>query len=253
MYDLYTDELLIGATFWAIGYAISTNNTTMIVESSIRPGREFIDCYKFGGEWDYICLTKAGDLFKSQLKRKNIISENHWPVLQAFVPVLCDVIVKNNLNVLLSSELICVNKTAEGYIAQICNASGITKIKTRKIIQTDAPEKFGKKSLNAVLFNKGGKQFSGDKFTVFASDHSDTAYIKMPVEKDDTLLVARQKLYSLLRSRPKELEGFTLISIGSVFEYYDFEQPGISLSAAYENPVQAFDMGAWAGNGGMAG
>jgi len=252
MYDFSVDELLIGATFWATGYAVSTAGSAMIIESSIRPGREFADSYKFGGEWEYVCLTKEGELFKNRLKETNVISEHQEPVLQAYIPLLCEIILEKRLNVLLSTRLISVEKEAEGYTAQICNASGIARIRAGRVIHTETPGKFGKKGINAMLLNKSRKSYyySCDKFSVYARDN--TAYLKMPVEREDTILTARQKLYDLLKTKPEQLDGFRLISIGSVFEYYDFRHSPESFSAGYENPVQAFDMGALAGKGGMA-
>jgi hypothetical protein len=256
MCDFYVDDLIIGATFWGVGYAASSKRETFIIEKSIRLGYEYIDCFKFGGDWDCACETKEGETLRNKFIERNIISESHKPILQAYSSMLCDVIVKNNIKILLATRLISVDETAEGYCAVVYNASGITKINAKKVIYTtDLEDNFQKKSVNAMLYKENGvvEHVIREKFELYTGERPDVVYVKVFLDKNDNLIEARKKLYDLLRSKPEELDGCTLVSIGTVFEYYYSDEPQVqsSMSRRYKNPIQSFDMGVLAGNGGI--
>ncbi|MDF2926107.1 MAG: hypothetical protein K0R57_5021 [Paenibacillaceae bacterium] len=255
MSDIYVDDLVIGATFWGIGYAVGSKGKTLIIEKSIRLGHEFIDCFKFGDSWDCQCQTEEGERFKEDLKTRNIISPTHRPLLQACCPMLSDAVGSNQVNLLLGTKLLSLEKTAEGYLVEAYNASGVMRICAKKVLDTvEAGGNFYRKSLNVMLNTNKRKveSIKCSEFELYEAERPDIAYLRFYVEKRDSLMTARQKTVEWLYGGPKELEGFTVISVGSVFdyEYSGIHQNSFGISGSFTNPVKAFDKGVFAGRAG---
>lgn len=255
MNDIYVDDLVIGATFWGIGYAVGSKGLTLIIEKSNRLGQEFIDCYKFGDNWDCPCLTQEGEEFKEELKSRNILSGTHKPILQACCPMLSMTAANHNVKLLLATRLLTMEKTADEYLVEAYNASGIIKIHAKRVLDTaDAGRKFDRKSINAMLnaCNRKAEEKKDKEFELYPAERPDVAYLKFFVPEQDSLMSARSKLYERLYSNYWELKGFTVISVAKVFDYHysTDHQASFGISGSFTNPVKAFDAGVHAGKAG---
>lgn len=257
MGDIAVDHLIIGATFWGIGYAAGSKGSTLVIEKSIRLGHEFIDCFKFGDSWDCSCLTPEGEAFKGELKQRNILSDAHKPILQACCPMLSRAAAGHGLHLLLGTKLLSVEKTEKGYFVEAYNASGIMRIHAGQVLDTAAAgSHFQRKSINAML-DAGPRKvepFANGEFALYTAERPDAAYLKFYVDKQDSLMTARQKLYDRLYRGVPELAGYRIVSTATVFDY-DYSgggQNSYGISGSFTNPVKAYDAGVYAGAGGGA-
>lgn len=266
--DIHIDNLIIGASFWGIGYATSAEGDTIILERGIHVGSEYIDCYKFGTDWYDQYKTGEADLLKSECERRSIISKKHKPILQACMPVLCDTIIKNHINVWLSTEVLKIDETSDGYLVLVSNASGMICIEADKVIDTTSgcrlhrgiPDKVISKSINAMLHTGNYPQIEyvrEKEVEVYTGERPDIVYLKVFINPEDDWIVARRKLYNFWMDRPSKLMNYMLVTIGSKFEYYYSEENSSELSCIqwnpssnYKNPIHSFDMGVLQGKGG---
>lgn len=230
-------KLLVGATFWAVGYAWSQPES-LIVERGIHPGHEFSDCWRWGGECETVCSQKEGKRLKNDLLQRGIISRDHDPVFQAYASVLSQLIHEKKITVLLSAQLMKEDNTVflvtpwETVIAE-----------AEEIIDTTA-EKTGRKSINALVWGERIRDGAGLKWQ--PSSREQIGYLRYAMDANVTLADARRMLYKEFLTRRSNQK---IIATAEEFEYH-YTSPVPGISASSRNPIQAFDRGVQSGKEG---
>ncbi|MDD5597809.1 MAG: hypothetical protein PHV82_07680 [Victivallaceae bacterium] len=251
------ETLIIGAGLTGIGLACADKENSLIIERTISPGSEYINAFNPGNDWQEEPLTSGGKNLKKELEDRNILCDGKVHI-SALSPVLYSFIKTEKLNVLFWTEITGIEKVRGNFEVEIYNASGLRKIKVKKIIDTSperrsAPDKSSiiSKSINALLHCekeissfelKNGKLLNGR----FPSEK----YFSLPVEVNDSWPDARKKLFAAWEKRPGKLSGWLIAATASEFAYssakgpFEIKNNWLHLpSAAYSNPIQSFEAG----------
>ncbi len=233
---IYCDNLVIGSTFFAVGFALKNKNT-LIIDKASRLGYEYMDSFDNSFVNTDNILSKEAQILYHSLKVRNIISESHKPIISAYASVLSEIVADNNINVLFKTVIIDVIKTDEGYNVKISNADGITEIKCKRIIDTTA-NNYTNKSLNALLIRNNENEAKNDRYELVSGEKRDVMYLKFFLENNCNLQEARKELYKIVRN---ELHQAKLVQTAYEFEYY-YDTVNTS-SDSYKNPILSFNAG----------
>lgn len=272
--DKKVDTLIIGASFWGIGYAMIAKETVLILDRGIRPGSEFMDCYKFGTNWEAPRSTGEAAQLYAELEQRNIIGKHRKPVLQTCSSILSALILRHHLEVLLSTDVIQINDGPEeeggGYRVTAAGLSAGFTVTADRIIDTASQchwEESGmkrtvSKSINSMLCTHGSPVISinDEQAELCEGERPDLAYLKLRLPPEADWITARGKLLAYWASRPPELAAYTLAAVGKAFEYTYSTQPATDQpggktkqwfpSGGYDNLLQAFEHGCISGIGG---
>ncbi len=233
---IYCDNLVIGSTFFAVGFALKNKNT-LIIDKASRLGYEYMD--SFDNSFQDITITLSNDANKlyNELKDRNVISDTHKPIISAYASVLSRIVKDNEINVLFRTVIVDTDKTENGYIVKISNVDGITEVKCKRIIDTTA-KNYSSKSLNALLVRNNEAEVKNRRYILVSGEKSDIMYLKFFIKNNSDLQNARNVLYNFVRN---ELCSAKLVQTAYEFEYY-YGKVNTS-SDSYKNPVLSFNAG----------
>ena len=252
--EKWYDYLLIGATFWSVGFAQAAKGSCCIVEPRTRVGYEFIDAFQIEQQ-DVLCVTEEGRAFQTELKRRGIIRDGALALQQACAPMLCHTLKESGVDILFTAEVTEIVQTDQGYQASLFTPSGILPMRAGYVADTTARSVHARKHqtrkwINAMLYaDCRDVESYDDWYQITPGEREEIAYLRVPVSVDATWDEARTALFTLLRRREPPLRGYRLISIASAFSYeYDAAQwESVRPSDSYSCFLEAFDQGAQAG------
>lgn len=237
------DLVIIGATFLSLGLAESCNGNCLIIEQKAKPGYEFIDAFRISQSYDAECVTEKGHEFKEYLQKSELLEKAFIPEWTAYVS---DYICKNNIRILLFTNVLSVDDCQDGKRITIFNSNGKSTVQARKVVDTRT-KTFGKKSLNAVICGDLPEALKNAAVT-YKDGNIAVAEFIMP--QKCTYPAARQKLFSEWGNRPESFKNATIAAVAEEFclrsdveerkideNYFEF------YSAYYDDPLIAFDKG----------
>lgn len=239
------DLVIFGATFYAAGICSAYKGSTLIIESKTKPGYEFIDAYHPGNVLEYTPVTKQGRAFVEYLKENNLFDD---PYILRWTPYISKKLLQISGDCLLLTDLVSVKECDEGFVITIFNTMGKSEILAQRIIDTRTIE-LEAKTINLLL--KGKTPSVCDRNTRCIMKYMDYSIYEINLNVDDDYPSARKKAvesFDYLRSLCEEI---SLVAIADEFykkakEAQKETAPGyiICASSYYDNPIEAYDMGA---------
>ncbi len=254
------NKLIIGASFAGIGIACKYPDS-VVVESSICVGGEFINTVNPGTGWDGKLHSKDAVAFFNRIKEHNAF-ENGKIHLPALAPITCDWIIDKKITLRMATEIKDVKPADDGFEITIFDADGEHKLHARQIIDTTEgicsarfsetkPSVHGK-TLNALLHSdhvpiRSG-EYSGIEIREGRFPSEAVAMFKLP--QDCGWPEARQLLHATWTSRSLALREWKIAAVASRFDYKiaprlcRIKKNWLHLpSSGYQNPVAAYDNG----------
>ena len=255
------DLVVIGATFAGLGAAYAEKGNVLAVERRSQIGYEFIGAYNPATAWILReAETEEGGRLKNELIKEGILSDDmriYMPEVQSFLYYR---IYRDRLPVLLMTEVIAVEKQQGIYEIEIYNASGISRLTAKRVLDTteglslrpeDRP-KILRKSINAFLY--GGEEAetipAEEGMQIFPANRKGEALLSLELDVAANYIYARQKLHDRWIRRKKSLASWTIAlmadCMGIVLDRRCFaaaEGHVLLCSACFENPLEAFEAG----------
>ncbi len=254
------DNLIIGASFAGLGLAHG-NPGSVIVESSICLGAEFINAINPGTGWESRPRSDAAAELLLKIKQHGILEAGkiHIPAL---APVICDWSIAKGLKLRLATEILDVKTIGTGFLVTIFDMEGKHEIFTSRIIDTTKgfynsgfsgkmPEVLGKR-LNAILHSDKGNIQSGKYGGIEIREgfYTSEAIAMFRLNSDCDWAEARRILHSSWNARPSALKEWKIASVATQFDLkmlpgkFKKRNNWIHMpSHAYNNPVEAYDHG----------
>ena len=131
------DAVLLGASFFAIGYT-STCPGSLIVEETEVLGNDFEGCLRASGP-DADAASDRDNLdFRRFLRGKGVLSDSGCVDIPSLATVVCAYVREKRIPVLLDAFLLSAEKREDGYHLSIFTNDGIHMIRTRELIDTTA-------------------------------------------------------------------------------------------------------------------
>lgn len=255
------ETLIVGATFLGIGSVMLQRDNVMVVEREIVVGHEFTYAYKHGEAWDAPLRSKAASAFRDELLRRSALSEDGRAHLPGVTPALFRLIRDERLPVRLMTEVVAIEREADGFAVELYDPSGHRSIRVRRILDTTSaclskPGHVGAigKRINALLHTAapeaGGptRRVEEAEYRLDPGRFPSEAFLSIPLRPEDDWTTARAKLYAFWANRPAALKHWTLATVADQFELAPPQGPRIieadwvwHPSAAYANPLAAMD------------
>lgn len=244
------DLVLIGATFLSVGIAKGYKGNCLIIEPKAKPGYEFIDSFAETTGYDKECVTEDGKNLKKYFSEEGLLENPFIPEWTAF---LSNYICKNNIHVLLFTNVLKLEEIENSKKLTIFNSLGRSEILADKVIDTRT-NSFSYKTLNAVIYGDEFFPFNDALEEIYRKDS--VRIVKVTIPNGYDYPQAREMVYSLWANRPEELKDTRLAAVADIFfEKSDVKSRSISsgydeiYSTFYENPFLAFDEGVSIGGG----
>lgn len=259
MYEKH-DILIIGATFTGLGIA-HRNPGSVIVESSICPGPEFIYAIKPGTNWEREPRTDAAADLLGKIKQHGILDDNkiHIPAL---APVICDWSIANGFNLKMATVVMAVKPLNAGFKVTLFDIGGSREVIANRIIDTRTSFASttliaGKgvilqKRLNALLHSDNARIKSGEYRDIeiregcFPSESVAMFRLNLNCDWPE----ARSSFHSSWSKRPAILKEWKIAALATQFDIkaprgpFKISENWIHMpSQAYDNPVEAYDYG----------
>ena len=170
--------------------------------------------------------------------------------------VLCDMLKHSAVDLLLSSEIVCINQSAGQYEVMIFNCDGWSVFYTDTLIDTTsqgvqhqtAANVGIKKALNVIVHHESAAPPAVNE--LWTNPITGKSIFSLPVGADDDWLAARQRLYAYFASQDCPLAGWKIAYTATSFAYR-FSPTDMSLddghrwvpSCSYHDLLHAFDKG----------
>lgn len=244
---IYIDSLVIGGTFFGLGYASVAAGKTLIVEPGIRLGNEYSGCYHPNLESDN-CETENAKRLLGNFRNKKVSGK--FPIVGAYSPLLSKYAMENKMDIRLCCQLLECKKNEGGYSSLIHCAEGVIRVYSKHFTDTLSytfPRYISEKAICSMIYTPNGlgdMHIPGGEW--FVGERSNVAYLRLSILPVDNWTEARARLYRFWENRPLELKECRIISIGTEFYYRYAHIPKIKewhSSLAFDNAIKAFDMG----------
>lgn len=254
------DKLIVGASFTGIGIA-SQDPDSIIVESSICTGAEFINALNPGTGWDIKLHSNDAMEFFDKIKKHNVF-ENGKIHLPALAPIMCDWMIVKTIKIKMATEIIKIKTSGSGFEITIFDTEGEHKLFAAQIVDTTegicsarlnkTKLPVIKKTLNAMLHSDCGHIQSGEYggIEVRSGRFQSEAVAMFSVPPDCCWPDARQILHSSWKSRPQSLREWKIAAVATRFNYMTtlglsrIKKNWLHLpSSSFKNPVAAYDNG----------
>lgn len=246
------DVIILGATFAAAGFIHGSNKNCLILESRPQAGCEFLGALNYGTSYDLPLHSDAAKALLAEFKKRKVFQGDRICLFDC-APLLYAHLAKKQ--VMLNVQILSVEKSETGYTVTTHSVSGYRIYKARHVIDTRThPHMIASKTFNVLLSGQG--IFSCPNGTTFEKWGSDGHYVlKFPVAADEDYTQARKNLAQLTPFLPP---CYRILLTADTFHYsiqpgYPCKKAGILYmpSAAYANPLAAFDAGVLCAQGGM--
>ncbi|CAG7648394.1 hypothetical protein PAESOLCIP111_05590 [Paenibacillus solanacearum] len=258
------DVLIAGATFEGLGIASAAGNRAVLIERTGGVGVEFTATYRQAVIDRTLAVSPRAEALRQEADGRNIISAEggiHWP---AFVPILHQVIQKEQLEVRFLTRIIEVAADPSGdYRVTWIDAAGLSTVLAGRIVDTTnfcetAPQAaagyLGKRRLNAVIHNSSAPEQQPpdcDGYPVHGGRFATEWITSAALEAEDDWASARERLLAHWAKRPEALRPWQLATIADGFDVEVEAGTGIDIAdrwewrptARYRDPVAAFEAG----------
>lgn len=247
--------IVLGATFAGIGAAYADRENTLIIERSSLVGYEFINCFRTGAGWLESKLSAEGERLRGELLERKILKKDGKVYISEVAPVLYNRFIKDNINILLMSDIVSISSKGSVFEIEVYNAGGFSRFIANKIIDTRpeniSPDSVRSKSINAMLLSSDNAIFPEIHHPKASFDRTEQGTImRFNLDATDNWFTARRKLHEFWAERPSELKPWQILAVAQVFDI----RPNAGLcahnenllsinSAFFENPLEAFEEG----------
>lgn len=254
--------LILGSTFAGLGAAYACRSNMLVLDRRTQIGYEFINSFDPGEHWNRIDLSSEGEKLKKELLDRDILSENGLIHLPAAAPLMYHRISRDEVPILLMTEVINIQQKSGVFEVEIFNVSGSHSFRALRILDTVfdtrlqsvyRPEVISK-SINAMLYNVESEDQMPSGWSkevrFFRGKLPGEVILKLRLDEKDDWISARCKLHQLWENRPDFLKRWTIAAVADCFEQTVQKGPmdvtenwSILPSAAYRNPLEAFEAG----------
>lgn len=254
------DTLIVGATYFGIGYASVHPQECMIIEQSQTLGSDFHQNLRSAdmGEADgYEAAAELGNL----LRELHIWEDGKFDILKAS-PAIHKYVAETqkDIHILLDARLIALSREEEGYLVKYMDNEGIHFLRCGRVLDTTmcrdtdpAGARCTAKTLN--LFTAGVTEGFEGKLTAVCPEcrilegyHKGEKIVKIPFEPQVKMLAAYDEMTKLWKKAFPDGEEkilFVAEEFESVCEEADgAESPCPWNGGRYANPLSAFAAGA---------
>lgn len=253
------DTLIVGATYFGLGYA-SVHPESVVIESSQILGGDFHHCARFA---DLSVLTEkeASTEIAESMKKEHVFEDGKFDVLKAS-PVIHQFVSERlgkNMQVLLDAKLLEVNKLDSGFELKYIDNEGLHQISCDKILDTTMERETypagaicTKKSLN--LFTVSVENEFEEKLNAIypnieikACKNEDEKLVCIPFTPEKKMLEAYEEMTEIWKKAfPKGKE--RILFVADKFEYTceaanEAEAPCAWNGGRFANPLTAFLQG----------
>lgn len=259
--------IVLGATFAGLGAALEDIDGTLVIERTAQVGHEFINSFNPGRNWNGTALSPSGASLKEELRERGILSDDGLVHLPALAPVLYNRIHDSVLRILLLTEVLHVENRGDRVVVTIHHASGRRVVSADKLIDTRTeavmPGEIAAKRMNAMLLYGGEEELRDVELPSPSTARTIGAgaeivrcklrgewILKLPIDKDDDWVQAREKLNRFWTERTPEWADWTICAVATSFEVEAVPGGGAEdgrirrlISAAYSNPLEAYEAG----------
>lgn len=212
--------IVFGATFFGIGIALQDPKNTLILETKIQVGSEYIDAYRFDGQNSYQCENPCCKEFRNELLQRGVEDLQGYVYMPSVHTSLMSLIQKNELNILFDASIISiiqdVNKVNVVCICQNqwMNYEAKRYVDTSNIKILDEAESYDDVTLNSLFL---GKYFPYEKngFKTVDIGKKDVFVVEMNVNETMNVMDMRNMYISFLFDLPKELKGSKLLMVSN--------------------------------------
>lgn len=239
------DLVIFGSTFFAAGLCASCKGSKLIIESKTKPGYEFIDAYHPGNMIDYSPITKGGKEFLAYSDNNGLSRDSY---ILRWTPYLAKKIISSDVTHLFLTDIIDVREDMDGYVITVFNTMGKSEIFAKKIIDTRTTD-YKIKTIN--FLTKGDAPLSEDKDLKLIMQYEDYSIYERKLSIDDDYPSARKKAVESFTYLKSLSDKIYLVAIADEFfkkatdrETELTKNYFICPSAYYDNPIEAYDMGA---------
>ncbi|MBE7046302.1 MAG: hypothetical protein E7396_02685 [Ruminococcaceae bacterium] len=239
------DLVIFGSTFYAAGICSAYKGSTLVVEPKTKPGYEFIDAYHPGSILEYTSISKEAKEFSDFLHLKKL---THDAYILRWTPYLSEMMLHTSADYLFLTDILNVRKSDEGYVVTIFNTMGKSEICAQRIIDTRATD-LGSKTIN--FLTKGDAPLSENEDLKLIMEYEDYSIYERKINIDDDYPSARKKVVESFTYLKSLCDNISLVSIADEFYKRAAKaQTEISVgylkcaSSYYDNPIEAYDMGA---------
>lgn len=238
------DLVILGATFMSFGLAKAFKGKSLIIDEKAKPGFEFIDSYHKGADHESELITHEGKRFKDFFAKADLLKVFFIPEWTAF---LSNWICKNNIPVLLFTNVLKIEDSYGMKELTIYNSNGKNKILAKRIIDTRT-KTFTKKTLNAIIYGGAFESFDDCITVKHYNEKLTLAEFEMPASFDYP--DARERIFNLWANRPEEYADIRIAAVADIFyKKADVKERQISenhseiYSTYYPDPFVSFDKG----------
>ncbi len=247
------DVIVIGATFTAAGLVQAYGDKCLVLERRPQAGYEFLNAAKFGTDYAEKLVSDEAIALEEQFVEKNAFDGDRiclFDCASSYYKLL------EGKNVLLNMEIVSVEKIDGGFEVTAHGVSGYRTFTAKKVIDTTVHKDMVEaKTLNLLVNTdeENAAPLPADLKTEKWGYEEDTL-IKCAVAVNDGYIEARRAVAALIDALPAE---YRVAFVADCFDYevksgYPVEKDGIVYmpSAAYKNPLLAFDAGVLYAKGG---
>ncbi len=217
-------HVVIGASFYGCGIAAAAPDDTLVLEPSILVGSDYTLNFNPGKQWDYQPSHPLALKFMDELKKRNVLKEQHihQPALS---PIFSQWCIDSNIELALSSYVLEHNK----HELTMFDINGRHQLSFDEIIDT-RPQVGSPKRMTASIFSNGPEcEGDYDSFEIIAGRFHSEAFLLMPIPAEMSWPEARIRLFNFWQKRPEKLKKCSIAATGVRFDYNDSINPVIAL------------------------
>ena len=237
------DVIVLGATFAAAGIVEALGDRCLIIERRPQAGYEFINSLKFGCGYNKTLKTDVAKSLYRKFEQNGAFNGDRVCLFECaphFYSLLLD------KNVLLSTEIVSVEKVDDLFTVTTHGVSGYRVHKAKTVIDTRTlPDEITEKWLNFIVNTDSGSKLP-EGLDIKSFGYECDTVIRCKVSLDDDYKDARKKVFNLAAT----LQGYKVAMVADEFEYSFKGEAvksgnGIILmpSQSFANPLLAFDAG----------
>jgi hypothetical protein len=254
MIEKIVDTIVFGTGYVSFGYA-STHENTLIIERAELADKHFCGALKVGSDWNTEPKTKYCAELKQLYEAYGLLDGEKADVA-SMESVFCEFLKKQQLNVLLLTETVSVEKENGLFVVTVYNNEGISKITAKKLIDTSSTETIIAKGLNLLTFHEAAdfdipvKKAFGDDAFVAEGKRETEKMVYVPVGLKESVLSLKLRITENWRTHVSKT-GARISMIAPEFAYTDStlsvkkEDNWHKIAECnFKNGFEAFDFGA---------
>ena len=233
-------NLIIGSSFFSIGFALEEKNTLIIEEGEILDTSFYLPLRGFD-KYGYIPVTESGKELEQVLTDRGIISGGLQNV-SAFEIGLSRFAEMKQVKVYLGCRIAEKKANGEGYSITLVHNGGLEEIIAENVIDTRKSGD-GEARLAVIFDSENGELDKRMIDQVFQGSDPKEAfyrgrYVLYESVTSDNVNLAKCEIYE----RWKALSGYRILYIAPTF-YTKSNDPNPLSDEGFDNPIEAFEHG----------